>query len=51
MTAPTSGLCQPERFPTAPQGNVTTAGHKYVTKPEVPSLHATNTTNSGEAEL
>jgi len=36
--------------PTAPQGNVTQASHKHVTKQNPPSPNATNTLNSGEAE-
>jgi hypothetical protein len=36
---------------TAPQGNVTQASHKYVTKRSHPFHNATNTLNSGEAEL
>jgi hypothetical protein len=40
----------PKCFATAPQGNVTQASHKYVTKPRPPSPNATNTLNSGEAE-
>jgi hypothetical protein len=38
------------RFEAAPQGNVTQAGHKYVTKQNHASPNATNTLNSGEAE-
>jgi hypothetical protein len=37
-------------FPTAPQGNVTETGHKYVTKQNLPFPNATSTLNSGEAE-
>jgi hypothetical protein len=32
-----------EGFSTAPQGNVTQAGHKYVTEPNLFSADATNT--------
>jgi hypothetical protein len=35
---------------TAPQGNVTQADHKHVTKQDRPFSNATNTLNSGEAE-
>ncbi len=34
---------------TAPQGNVTQASHKHVTKQNLPSSKVTNTLNSGEA--
>ncbi len=34
---------------TAPQGNVTQASHKYVTKQNLPCPKVTNTLNSGEA--
>jgi hypothetical protein len=44
VPAPTS------RLATAPQGNVTQASHKYVTKQHHPSPDATNTLNCGEAE-
>jgi hypothetical protein len=37
-------------LPTAPQGNVTQASHKYVTKQNLPSPNATKSLNSGEAE-
>ncbi len=37
-------------FPTAPQGNVTQASHKYVTKQDRPSTDVTTTSNSGEAD-
>jgi hypothetical protein len=37
-------------LPTAPQGNVTQAGHGYLTKQHFLSGNATNTVNSGEAE-
>jgi hypothetical protein len=47
---PTSRSSQAECFATAPQGNVTQASHKYVTKPNLPSTNATNTFKSGEAE-
>ena len=47
---PASGFKQAEGFATAPQGNVTQTGHKYVTKQNHPSCNATNTLNSGEAE-
>jgi hypothetical protein len=46
MTVPTPI----SRLATAPQGNVTQAGHKYVTKQNRPSPDVTNTLNSGEAE-
>ena len=48
-SASTTGSSQPERFATAPQGNVTQASHKYVTKQNSPSPNATNTLKSGEA--
>lgn len=35
---------------TAPQGNVTQASHKYVTKQNLPVPNATNTSKCGEAE-
>jgi hypothetical protein len=38
------------RLSTAPQGNVTQASHKYVTKQNHPFLDVTNTLNFGEAE-
>jgi len=38
-----------ECFATAPQGNVTQASHKYVTKRNLSSRNATRTLNSGEA--
>jgi hypothetical protein len=38
------------RLPIAPQGNVTQASHRHVTKQNRPSPNATNTLNSGEAE-
>jgi hypothetical protein len=41
---------QAECFATAPQGNVTQASHKYVTKQNPLSPNVTNTFNSGEAE-
>jgi hypothetical protein len=41
---------QAEGYATAPQGNVTEASHKYVTKQNLPSSNGTNTLNSGEAE-
>ncbi len=41
---------QAEGFATAPQGNVTQASHKYVTRQNFPSFNGTNTSNSGEAE-
>jgi hypothetical protein len=37
-------------LPTAPQGNVMQASHKYVTKPHLPSDNATTTFDSGEAD-
>jgi len=40
---------QAEGFATAPQGNVTQASHKYVTKQNIPSPDATKTLNFGEA--
>jgi methoxymalonate biosynthesis acyl carrier protein len=43
-------MTQTESFATAPQGNVTQASHKYVTKQDYLSLNVTNTLNSGEAE-
>jgi hypothetical protein len=46
----TSRSTQVECLATAPQGNVTQAGHKYVTKQNHPSPNATNTLKSGEAE-
>jgi len=45
-----SGSKQAEGFATAPQGNVTQASHKYVTRPNLSSPNATRTLNSGEAE-
>jgi hypothetical protein len=50
LLVPTPGS-QAERFAAAPQGNVTQTSHKYVTKPDPFSSNATNTFNSGEAEL
>jgi hypothetical protein len=52
MTPPvsTSRSTQAECFATAPQGNVTQAGHKYVTKQNHSSPNATNTVNFGEAD-
>jgi hypothetical protein len=41
---------QAECFAAAPQGNVTQAGHKYVTKQNSPFANATNTVKSGEAD-
>jgi len=41
---------QAVRYSTAPQGNVTQASHKHVTKQNLPSPNASNTLNSGEAE-
>jgi hypothetical protein len=38
------------RLATAPQGNVAQPSHEHVTKRDHPSLNATNTVNSGEAE-
>ncbi len=46
----TSSPDQPERFATAPKGNVTQPSHKYVTRQNPPSPNATNTINFGEAE-
>jgi hypothetical protein len=46
----TSRSHQAECFAAAPQGNVTQASHKYVTKQNFPSAYATNTLNSGEAD-
>jgi hypothetical protein len=46
----TSRSTQAEGYATAPQGNVTQASHKYVTKQNHPSPNATNTLNAGEAE-
>jgi hypothetical protein len=46
----TTRSCQSERFATAPQGNVTQASHKYVTKQNLPSPNETKSLNSGEAE-
>jgi len=48
--ASTSRSNQAPAFPTAPQGNVTQASHKHVTKQNPPSPDATSTLNSGEAE-
>ncbi len=48
--APTSRSDQAEGSATAPQGNVTQAGHEYVTKQDLPSPDAPNTLSSGEAE-
>jgi hypothetical protein len=50
MTPPISRSTQAEGNASAPQGNVTHASHKYVTKQNHQSLNATNTLNSGEAE-
>ena len=47
MTFPVST----SRLVTAPQGNVTQASHKYVTKQIRSYPNASNTLNSGEAEL
>ena len=47
---PASRSTQAEGFATAPQGNVTQASHKYVTKQNLLSLNATEALNSGEAE-
>jgi hypothetical protein len=41
---------QAEGFATAPQGNVTQASHKYVTKKNLSSRNATKSLNFGEAE-
>jgi hypothetical protein len=38
------------RLATAPQGNVTQASDKHVTKQSYPIPNATNTLNPGEAE-
>ena len=38
------------RLATAPQGNVTQASHKHVTKQNHPSPNVTKTLKSGEAE-
>jgi hypothetical protein len=38
------------RLATAPQGNVTQASHKHVTKQNRSFPNATNTLNTGEAE-
>ena len=46
MSCPVSA----SRLATAPQGNVTQASHKHVTKQNHPFPNATNTLNSGEAE-
>ena len=43
-------LVPTSRLATAPQGNVTQASHKYVTKQNDSSSEATNTLNFGEAE-
>ena len=43
-------MSQVECFATAPQGNVTQASHKYVTKQNFPFSNVTNTLNFGEAE-
>ncbi len=40
---------QPERLPTAPQGNVTQTSHKYVTQQNLSSPNATTRVKSGEA--
>jgi hypothetical protein len=45
----TSRSTQVEGFATAPQGNVTQASHKYVTKQNHLFPNATKTLNSGEA--
>jgi len=47
---PTSRSNQAPVSPTAPQGNVTQASHKHVTKQNLSSPNATPTFNSGEAE-
>ena len=44
-----TGACGASRLSTAPQGNVTQASHKHVTKQNHPFPNATNTLNSGEA--
>jgi hypothetical protein len=44
-----SGPVLISRLATAPQGNVTQASHKHVTKLSHPFHNATNTLNSGEA--
>ena len=46
----TSRSHQAQRFATAPQGNVTHASHKHVTKQDIPSPNVTTTSNSGEAD-
>jgi hypothetical protein len=46
----TSRSHQAECFAAAPQGNVTQAGPKYVTKQNPASANATHTLNSGEAD-
>jgi hypothetical protein len=43
-------LLSTSRLPTAPQGNVTQASHKYVTNRAF-FANVTKTYNSGEAEL
>lgn len=47
---PTPKASPAEASATAPQGTVTQVSHKYVTKPNPPSLDATSTLNSGEAD-
>ncbi len=47
----TSRSNQAEGLAPAPQGNVTQASHRYVTRQNPPSPNVTNTVNSGEAEL
>ena len=46
-----SGPVSVSRLATAPQGNVTQASHKHVTKQHHPFPNATNTVNCGEAGL
>jgi hypothetical protein len=46
----TSRSIQAVCSPTAPQGNVTQASHKYVTKQNLSSPNVTRSLNSGEAE-
>jgi hypothetical protein len=37
-------------LPTAPQGNVTQAGHRYVANQHLSALNAATAVNSGEAD-
>jgi uncharacterized protein (DUF2147 family) len=46
----TSASDQVTGLPTAPQGNVTQAGHRYVANRHLCALNATTAVNPGEAD-